>query len=149
MNRLKSLVALCALMFALADLSVAQTQVTQLPQTCTAGVQYFLSPPAGPYAGLTAGIYNCLPGNVLAQFGGGGANTLLLLSDFTNTTATPATVFSFPVRQVCWRSARLSTTLPELRTQRRSQEALLRSRARRLEPDRQPTKPQLKAEFRT
>ena len=97
MNRLKPLVALCALMFALADLSVAQTQVTQLPQTCTAGVQYFLSPPAGPYAGLTAGIYNCLPGNVLAQFGGGGANTLLLLSDFTNTTATPATVFSFPV----------------------------------------------------
>jgi hypothetical protein len=99
MNRLKLIVALCSLVFALSVAGVAQTVVTQLPTTCTAGTQYLLYPSGGAYTGLPQGYYNCLPGNVLAMFSGGGANTLGIVgADFvTAATSTPATFLSYPV----------------------------------------------------
>lgn len=98
MKLMKSLAVSCLLVMAFAIAGFAQTQVTQLPNTCTSGTQYFLSPAGGAYVTLLPGLYNCLPGNVLARFGGGGANVLAVIgADFTNATATPATAIGYPV----------------------------------------------------
>jgi hypothetical protein len=98
MNFLKMLAISCLLVMALAITGSAQIQVTQLPTTCTAGTQYQLSPAGGAYVTALPGIYNCLAGNVLAPFGGGGSNILGILGgDFTNTTATATTFISYPV----------------------------------------------------
>jgi hypothetical protein len=99
MRVVKSIVLSCLLVMAFAITGFAQTQVTQLPTSCIAGVQYQLSPAGGAYASQVPGLYTCLPGNVLALFGGGGSNTLAVVgADFTNATATAATVISYPVQ---------------------------------------------------
>ena len=101
MTRLKSTFASVLLVCALAVLAVpafAQTAVTQLPTTCVAGTLYSYTPPSGPYSSATLpGTYLCLAGNVIAPFSGGGASQQLLLTDFSNTTATAATFISYPV----------------------------------------------------
>lgn len=98
MNRLKSLVTLCALVLALAGIGVAQTQVNQLPTYCIKGAQVQLIPSGGAYMSQAPGIYNCVATNVWALFAQNGANVqAILAADVTNTTATAATYLSYPI----------------------------------------------------
>lgn len=82
-------------------LASAVNTLTQWPNVCIPGgtnAQFNFAPQSGAYASaIPPGLYNCISSNVAAIFMGGGANRVILLSDFTNTTATAATVISYPL----------------------------------------------------
>jgi hypothetical protein len=99
MKLFKLLVVSCLLVMALAIAGSAQTQVTQLPATCVAGTLYNLSLTGTAYESAPGpGLFVCLAGNTFGIYYGAGSTVQGQIgADFTNLTATPATVLSFPV----------------------------------------------------
>jgi len=94
MSKLKS-IAVCLLLTlaCMALPAAAQTAVTQLPNTCAQGSVYIFTPSGGPYSGLQApGTYICVGNNILLPFGASGTTLELTGANFTNATATPATI---------------------------------------------------------
>lgn len=99
MKLIKSLAVSCLLVMAFAITGAAQTVVTQLPTTCTPNTLFNFQPSGTSYEAITPiGLVVCLPGNQYGSYSGAGGTTQGQTgADFTNTTATPATVFTFPM----------------------------------------------------
>jgi len=98
MKLMKSIVLSCLLVMAFAITGMAQTVVTQIPTTCTTNTIYQLLPPAGAYAPtVPAGLYVCYGGNTFVSYGGAGGSTQVLLSNYTNATATASAIQTFPL----------------------------------------------------
>jgi hypothetical protein len=110
MKKAMPILASCLLVAVLAVTGFAQsvpvlsslTTYNQLPPsqqnpTCSPGTAFVLLPSGGSYIGQGPGLYICPQYNVPLLFGQG-ANTLEVQgADFTNATATAATVLSWPI----------------------------------------------------
>jgi hypothetical protein len=128
MSKLKS-IAVCLLLTlaCMALPAAAQTIVTQLPNTCSQGSVYTFVPSGGSYSGVPAsGNYICVGDNILLPFGATGTTLEVTGANFTNATATAATItaggvpLSWPVsantnyRYSCtifWQGSSTATTL--------------------------------------
>jgi hypothetical protein len=76
----------------------AQIAITSVPTTCTSYSIFSFSPQSTAYLSTPgAGTYICLPGNQFLSYPGGGGGTQILLSNYTNATATASTVITFPM----------------------------------------------------
>ena len=101
----KSILASCLLVALLAVAGFAQstpnlgaiTVVNQLPTTCAVGAQVVLQASSGAFAGQASGLYQCPIINTWLPFRQGAEVLEVLGADFSNTTATAATVLSYPI----------------------------------------------------